>query len=95
LKHIKRTIEVFELGAVRVEVEGDTVSLQFAKPKNGNATVAFQQNPVTGVMGAILEMKTAMKLSEVLNSALAQSGEVVGDEDMVVYTVREPVTARS
>jgi hypothetical protein len=33
MKHIKRTIEVFELGAVRVEVEGDTVPLQFAKPK--------------------------------------------------------------
>jgi hypothetical protein len=84
VKKTTRTIYVFEQGnskvAIRIEVEGETVSAQVVNQKDPNSKLKF-----------VLPVFAAMLLVDVLSSALAQSGEVVNE----VSIVRQDVDAGS
>lgn len=76
MKRSERRIYVFENDMVRVEVEGNTVSIQVVDPLK-------PENKWKGV----LPLPIAIRLCDTLSSALAQSGEVVNDMRIVYQNV--------
>lgn len=73
MKRLKRVIEVFEGKFARVEVEGNTCSVQLVDPETKTVGAKFA-----------IPILVAMELSVVLSAALAQSGDVVNETNMVV-----------
>lgn len=66
MKRLKRIIEVFESKLCRVEVEGNTISVQVVDPATKAVSFKFA-----------LPVSVACDLTTTLSAALAQSGEVV------------------
>jgi len=72
MRKTTRTIQVFEDGPMRVEVEGNTISAQIVDPTNTANRVKF-----------VIPLPIAMAFSELLNKALCQSGEVVNEVSVI------------
>lgn len=88
MRRFDRTIQVFEGKHCKVEVEGKTVSVQWAfkDPNNPGQTA---------VAKGAMPMFVAAELALVLADAAAGAGEVINDNNMVVYTAGEPATEDS